>query len=109
MSRPVLRLRVIRPVFCRRKKQRVKTHFQMTVLYFDLPAQIRALRPELDAAVARTLDTGAFCLGPEVAQFEKDFATYCGAAHAVGFNSGTSALHVAAILLNLGPGDEVIT
>ncbi len=81
----------------------------MTVPYFDLPAQIRALRPELDAAIARTLDSGAFCLGPEVAQFEKDFAAYCGAAHAVGFNSGTSALHIGALLLNLGPGDEVIT
>lgn len=81
----------------------------MTVPYFDLPAQIRALRPELDAAIARTLDSGAFCLGPEVAQFEKDFAAYCGAAHAVGFNSGTSALHVGALLLNLGRGDEVVT
>lgn len=81
----------------------------MTVPYFDLPAQIRALRPELDAAIARTLDSGAFCLGPEVAQFEKNFAAYCGAKHAVGFNSGTSALHVAALLLKLGPGDEVIT
>ena len=81
----------------------------MTVPYFDLPAQIRALRPELDAAIARTLDSGAFCLGPEVVKFEKDFAAYCGAQHAVGFNSGTSALHVAALLLNLGRGDEVIT
>ena len=81
----------------------------MTVPYFDLPAQIRSLRPELDDAIARTLDSCAFCLGPDVVQFEKNFAAYCGAAHAVGFNSGTSALHVAALLLNLGPGDEVIT
>ena len=81
----------------------------MKVPYFDLPAQIRALRPELDAAIARTLDSCAFCLGPDVTQFEKDFAAYCGAQHAIGFNSGTSALHVAARLLNLAPGDEVIT
>ena len=81
----------------------------MNVPYFDLPAQIRSLRPELDAAIARTLDSGAFCLGPEVSQFEKSFATYCEAKHSVGFNSGTSALHVAALLLNLGRGDEVIT
>ena len=81
----------------------------MTVPYFDLPAQIRSIRPELDAAIARTLDHCSFCLGPDVAQFEKDFAAYCGAAHALGFNSGTSALHVAALLLNLQPGDEVIT
>src|SRR5476651_726489 len=81
----------------------------MKVPYFDLPAQIRALRPELDAAIARTLDQCSFCLGPDVAAFERDFAQFCGAAHAVGFNSGTSALHVALRLLDLGPGDEVIT
>jgi dTDP-4-amino-4,6-dideoxygalactose transaminase len=81
----------------------------MNVPYFDLPAQIRALRPQLDAAIARTLDQCSFCLGPDVAKFEKDFAAYVGAAHGIGFNSGTSALHVAALLLNLGPGDEVIT
>ena len=81
----------------------------MNVPYFDLPAQIRALRPELDAAIARTLDTCAFCLGPDVTAFERDFAAYVGVAHCIGFNSGTSALHVAMRLLDLGPGDEVIT
>jgi dTDP-4-amino-4,6-dideoxygalactose transaminase len=81
----------------------------MNVSYFDLPAQIRALRPELDAAIARTLDACSFCLGPDVANFERDFAAFVGAGHCVGFNSGTSALHVAMRLLDLGPGDEVIT
>jgi dTDP-4-amino-4,6-dideoxygalactose transaminase len=77
--------------------------------YLDLPAQLRPLRRELDAAIAKTLDNCSFCLGPEVAQFETEFARYCGARHAVGFNSGTSALHVALLLLKIGPGDEVIT
>ena len=77
--------------------------------YFDLPAQIRAIRPELDQAIAKTLDHCSFCLGPDTAQFEKDFARYVGTEHAVAFNSGTSALHVAMLLLNVGPGDEVIT
>jgi dTDP-4-amino-4,6-dideoxygalactose transaminase len=77
--------------------------------YLDLAAQMRPLRKEIDAVIAKTLDNCTFCLGPDVAQFEKDFARYCGAQHAVGFNSGTSALHVALLLLNLGPGDEVIT
>jgi dTDP-4-amino-4,6-dideoxygalactose transaminase len=81
----------------------------MNVPYFDLPAQIRALRPELDAAIARTLDSCAFCLGPNVASFERDFAAFVGSPHCVGLNSGTSALHVAMRLLNVGPGDEVIT
>jgi len=77
--------------------------------YLDLPAQLRPLRKELDAVIAKTLDNCSFCLGPDVVQFEKDFARYCGAEHSVGFNSGTSALHVALLLLNIGPGDEVIT
>src|SRR5438552_19190047 len=77
--------------------------------YLDLPAQMRGIRKEIDAAIARTLDNCTFCLGPEVAQFEKDFARFIGAKHCIGFNSGTSALHVAMLLLNIGPGDEVIT
>ena len=81
----------------------------MNIPCFDLPAQIKSLRPELDAALARTLDSCAFCLGPEVAQFEKAFAAFSGSPHCVGFNSGTSALHVAMRILNIGPGDEVVT
>jgi dTDP-4-amino-4,6-dideoxygalactose transaminase len=77
--------------------------------YLDLPAQIRSVRKEIDAVVARTLDNCSFCLGPDTAQFEQDFARFCGAQHAVGVNSGTSALHIALMLLNVGPGDEVIT
>ena len=77
--------------------------------YFDLPAQIQSIRKDIDAALARTVDQCSFCLGPDVAQFEKDFAKYVGAQHCAGFNSGTSALHVAMILLGVGPGDEVIT
>jgi dTDP-4-amino-4,6-dideoxygalactose transaminase len=77
--------------------------------YLDLSAQIKGVRAEIDAALARSLDNCTFCLGPDVAQFEKDFAQFCGAQHALGFNSGTSALHVALRLLNVGPGDEVIT
>ena len=79
------------------------------VPYLDLKAQLKPLRAEIDAAIARTLDNCSFCLGPDVAQFEKDFAAFCGAQHALGFNSGTSALHVAMRLLGVGPGDEVIT
>lgn len=79
------------------------------VAYLDLAAQMRPIRGEVDAAIARTLENCSFCLGPDVAEFEEDFARFCGAQHAIGFNSGTSALHVAMILLNVGPGDEVIT
>jgi dTDP-4-amino-4,6-dideoxygalactose transaminase len=77
--------------------------------YLDLPAQIRPLRKEIDAAIARNLDACSFCLGPDVVQFEKDFAKYCGAEHCIAFNSGTSALHVALLLLNIKQDDEIIT
>ena len=79
------------------------------VPYLDLKAQLRPIRGEIDAAIARTLDNCSFCLGPDVAQFEKDFANYCGAEHCLAMNSGTSALHIAMLLLGVGPGDEVIT
>ncbi len=77
--------------------------------YLDLKAQMRPLRKEIDAAIAKTLDNCTFCLGPDVAQFEKEFAKFCDAKFCAGFNSGTSALHVALLLLNIKPGDEVIT
>src|SRR5271169_5681576 len=77
--------------------------------YLDLPAQIRSVRKEIDAVIAKTLDNCSFCLGPDVVQFERDFAAFCGAKHSLGFNSGTSALHVGMLLLNLKPGDEVIS
>ena len=81
----------------------------MKVPYFDLPGQIRSIRPELDAAIARTLDSCAFCLGPEVEGFERELTAYVGSRHGLGFNSGTSALHVAMRILDIGPGDEVVT
>jgi len=77
--------------------------------YLDLPAQLRSIRQELDTAIARTIDQCSFCLGPDVAEFEKEFAAWCGANHCVALNSGTSALHLAMIILGVGAGDEVIT
>jgi dTDP-4-amino-4,6-dideoxygalactose transaminase len=75
----------------------------------DLKAQYQTIKSELDAAVLRVLENAQFILGPEVAAFEKEFAGYCGAAEAVGVNSGTSALHLALLACGIGPGDEVIT
>jgi dTDP-4-amino-4,6-dideoxygalactose transaminase len=70
---------------------------------------MRPIRKEIDAAIARTLDNCSFCLGPDVAQFEKDFAAWCGAKHSIAMNSGTSALHIAMLLLGVRAGDEIIT
>jgi len=80
-----------------------------SVPYLDLAAQMRPIRSEIDAAIARVLDSCSFCLGPDVDAFEREFAAFSGSPHAVAFNSGTSALHVAMRLLDIGTGDEVIT
>lgn len=87
-------------------------HFLMpniTVPYLDLKAQYRSIKPEIDAAIARVLESCQFVLGPEVTAFEKDFAAYCGSREAIAVNSGTSALHLALLAAGVGPGDEVIT
>lgn len=75
----------------------------------DLQAQINALRPELDAAVAAVLDGGQFILGPHVESFERRFAEYCATPHAVAVNSGTASLYMALVAAGIGRGDEVIT
>ncbi len=75
----------------------------------DLQAQYRSIKGEVDAALARVVESGQFILGPAVADFETAFAAYCGAKFAVGLNSGTSALHLALLAAGVGPGDEVIT
>ena len=79
------------------------------VPFLDLVAQHAPLRPAMDAAVARVLDSGQYILGPEVEAFEREFAAYCGGGHGVAVNSGTSALHLALLAAGVGPGDEVIT
>jgi dTDP-4-amino-4,6-dideoxygalactose transaminase len=75
----------------------------------NLKIQHQSIRAELDAAVARVLDTCQFALGSEVVAFEEEFAAYCGAKHGIAVNSGTSALHLALLAAGVGPGDEVIT
>jgi dTDP-3-amino-3,4,6-trideoxy-alpha-D-glucose transaminase len=80
----------------------------MPIPLFETSALRAALRPEIDAAMARVVDSGAFILGPEVNAFEEEFAAYCGARHAVGVANGTDALTIALRALGVGPGDEVI-
>jgi dTDP-4-amino-4,6-dideoxygalactose transaminase len=75
----------------------------------DLRAQYRSIKPEIDAAVLRVLDTAQFVLGPAVEAFEKDFAAFCQTSDAIGVNSGTSALHLSLLAAGVSRGDEVIT
>lgn len=77
--------------------------------FVDLKAQYQSIKSEIDAAVIGVFESTQFVLGTAVAAFEKSFASYCTVEHAVGVNSGTSALHLALLAAGVGRGDEVIT
>jgi dTDP-4-amino-4,6-dideoxygalactose transaminase len=81
----------------------------MKVPLLDLKEQNDALRPEIEAALGRVLDTNGFILGGEVAELEKELAAYCGTKYAIGCASGSDALLLAMIAFDVGPGEEVIT
>lgn len=76
--------------------------------FLNLSAAYRELQPDIDAAVARVLDSGWYILGPEVEAFEAEWAAYCNAKHAVGVGNGLDALTLALRSLDVGPRDEVI-
>ncbi len=80
----------------------------MTIPFLDLGAAYRELKADIDVAVHRVLDSGWYILGPEVEAFEAEWATWCGADHAVGLANGLDALILALRALDVGPGDEVI-
>jgi dTDP-4-amino-4,6-dideoxygalactose transaminase len=77
--------------------------------FVDLKAQYASIKSEVAEAIQRVLDSAQFTLGPEVAALEEEFAAYCQARYGIGVNNGTSALHLALLAADIGPGDEVIT
>ncbi len=81
----------------------------MQVPLLDLKEQNAELRPEIEAAIGRVLDTNGFVLGSEVAALETELAAFCGVEHAIGCASGSDAILLALMALDVGPGDEVIT
>jgi dTDP-4-amino-4,6-dideoxygalactose transaminase len=81
----------------------------MNVPFLDLSAQHARIRTPIDDAIGAVIDGTAFASGPFVAEFEEAFADYVGAKHCIGLNSGTTALHLALIAGDIGPGDEVVT
>ena len=80
----------------------------MKIPFLDLGAAYRELKPEIDTALSRVLESGWYILGPEVEAFETEWAAYCDAKHAVGLANGLDALTLALRALDIGPGDEVI-
>jgi dTDP-4-amino-4,6-dideoxygalactose transaminase len=81
----------------------------MDVPLLDLKPQYRALKRELDDAVARVIESQHFILGPEVTALEHEIAEYTACRHGIGMSSGTDALLAALMALDIRPGDEVIT
>src|SRR6202171_60497 len=77
--------------------------------FFDLKAQYAQIRDEVQASVARVFESQHFIYGPEVAAFEQEIAAVAGTKFAIGCASGSDALLLALMALEIGPGDEVIT
>jgi dTDP-4-amino-4,6-dideoxygalactose transaminase len=80
----------------------------MAVPLFDTSAPLEPLREQLRQAIERVLDSERYILGPEVSAFEREFAAYCQAEHAVGVANGTDAITIALRSMGVGPGDEVV-
>jgi dTDP-4-amino-4,6-dideoxygalactose transaminase len=80
----------------------------MPVPLFDTDTPLEPLRAELAARLADVLADGRYILGPEVAAFEREFADYLGARHAVGVANGTDAITIALRALGVKPGDDVV-
>jgi UDP-2-acetamido-2-deoxy-ribo-hexuluronate aminotransferase len=77
--------------------------------FTDLKTQYRALKKQVDARIQRVLDHGQYILGPEIKELEEKLAAYTGARHCVTVASGTEALLIALMALDIKAGDEVIT
>jgi dTDP-4-amino-4,6-dideoxygalactose transaminase len=79
-----------------------------SIPFIDLAQQQALIRPQLDAALTAVLDHGQYIMGPEVHQLEADLAAFCGAKHAISCSSGTDALMLALMAMDLKPGQGVI-
>lgn len=77
--------------------------------YLDLRLQHNSIKKDILDSIEHAIDTSNFVLGPEIEAFEKEFSTYCGSKYTVALDSGTAAMHLALAVLDLKPGDEVIT
>ena len=81
----------------------------MKVPLLDLHPPLKDLRDEIVEAVTRVIDSTQYIMGPEIDELEKEIAEYCGTKDAVGVSSGTDALLISLMVLDVGPGDIVLT
>jgi dTDP-4-amino-4,6-dideoxygalactose transaminase len=81
---------------------------QDTVPFVDLTNTTELVREEVLARLDNLLTANTFANGPQVAEFEREFATWCGASHCVGVASGLDALRLGLLAAGIGPGDEVV-
>jgi dTDP-4-amino-4,6-dideoxygalactose transaminase len=81
----------------------------MMVPFLELKREYEAIKPEIQEAVSSVLESGSYILGQPVEYFEREFAAWLGASHAVGVGSGTEALHLALVAGGIKPGDGVLT
>ncbi|MDH4105761.1 MAG: aminotransferase class I/II-fold pyridoxal phosphate-dependent enzyme, partial [Gammaproteobacteria bacterium] len=77
--------------------------------FIDLKTQYSRIKTSVDSRIHKVLDHGQYVLGPEVSELEQRLAAYVGAKHCIGVASGTDALLISLMALDIGPGDEVIT
>ena len=80
----------------------------MIVPFIDLKVQYQKIKEEVKSRFDKIFNSCHFVLGPEVEEFEKNFAKFCGAKYCIACNSGTSALHLAFLSSSIKPGDEII-
>ncbi len=81
----------------------------MKIPFLDLPAQYQTIKDEVKKEIDKVCESQMLCLGPAVEKFEKKIAEYIGSDHAIGVSSGSDALLVSLMALDLEEGDEVIT
>lgn len=81
----------------------------MEVPFLDLKMQYQSIKESVDTAIKKVIDNCSFAGGPFVEDFEDHFAEFCNTKRAVGVGSGTEAIWMALLALDIGPGDEIIT
>src|SRR5229473_6249148 len=82
--------------------------FSERIPFNDLALQWREISQQALRDFEEVFAKSAFCLGPYVEAFEREIADFLGVEHAIAVNSGTSALHIAVVAADIGPGDEVL-